>query len=82
VILSSIIGSVNEDSFVRECFTVGFVDGERYPLDPVFGHLMERDASDLAYIQLSQKLRKRKKSFFSLPVSFLNWPCTCCITIG
>jgi hypothetical protein len=32
VILSSIIGSVDEDSFVRECFTVGFVDRKRYPL--------------------------------------------------
>jgi hypothetical protein len=40
MILSSVIGSIDEDSFVRKCFTMRFVDCKGYPLDPVFRHLM------------------------------------------
>jgi hypothetical protein len=32
---------VDEDSFVRECFTMRFVDSKGDPLDPVFHHLVE-----------------------------------------
>jgi hypothetical protein len=62
VILSSIIGSVDEDSFVRECFTVGFVDGKRDPLDPVFCYLMERDTSILFGLELENFSQKHKKT--------------------
>jgi hypothetical protein len=49
MILSSVVGSVDEDSFVRKCFTVRFVDDKGNPLDPVFRHRMEGDTTDLAY---------------------------------
>jgi hypothetical protein len=49
MILSSVIGSVDKDYFVKQYLTLRFVDGKGDPLDPVFRHRMEGDTTDLAY---------------------------------
>jgi hypothetical protein len=38
MILSSITGSVDDDSFIRKSFTVRFLSGKGDSLDPVFSH--------------------------------------------
>jgi hypothetical protein len=40
-VMALAIGSVDEVSFVRKCFTVRFVDSKGDPLDPVLRHQLE-----------------------------------------